>query len=161
MSDRDWDKEMAKIDKQLAELPEDRVAVTPPASGRGSSPGPAGGTRAPAGPLAKPTGRLSRVMLWTRVLVALALVVVAMFWPYPAICGSGLANYLGVVTLGVLAGTWSAVGTWKHRAGRLHILSLVVVLCGLVLGAREVLPRAGIGIPTAERPATWGCPLGG
>ncbi|HEX3159654.1 MAG TPA: hypothetical protein VHQ45_14135 [Gemmatimonadaceae bacterium] len=163
MSERDWDKEMAKIDKQLAQLPDDPAAIAPAASGRSASPGPAAGGRAvPGGAAAPPTPRrLSRVMLWARVLVAVALAALALLWPYPAVCGSGLANYLGVVTLVVLAGIWAAMGTWKHRAARLHVLSLAVVLCGLVLGAWEVLPRTGVGIPTAERPATWGCPVGG
>ena len=120
MSERDWDKEMAKIDKQLAQLPDDPAAIAPAASGRSASPGPAAGGRAVPGGAAAPTaGRFSRVMLWARVLVAVALAALALLWPYPAVCGSGLANYLGVVTLVVLAGGGAAMGTWKHRAAHM------------------------------------------
>jgi putative flippase GtrA len=96
-------------------------------------------------------------MLWARVLLAVALGVGVLFWPYDARCGAGLAGLLAVIALIVLAGVWSAVWTWRHRAGRLHLVSLAVVLWGLALGAREVLPRTGVGLPSMDRPAIWAC----
>jgi hypothetical protein len=52
---------------------------------------------------------------------------------------------------------WSAVGTWRHRLGLAHVASLLVVIWGMVLGAREVLPRIGYAVPTAVRAAGWSC----
>jgi len=59
----------------------------------------------------------------------------------------------GVAVLGL----WSAVGTWRHRLALAHVASLLVVGWGLVLGAREILPRLGYAIPTAERSVGWRC----
>jgi hypothetical protein len=52
---------------------------------------------------------------------------------------------------------WSAVWTWRHRAARGHVLSLLIVLWGIILGAMEVLPRTGYALPSDSHPATWTC----
>jgi hypothetical protein len=80
-----------------------------------------------------------------------------LFWPYPNRCGVGLAGYLGAVAAVSIGGAWSAVWTWRHRAGAAHVLSLLLVLWGLVLGAIEVLPRIGYAIPTLAHPPIWTC----
>ena len=81
-----------------------------------------------------------------------------MFWPWPAQCGGPLIGFTAATGAVALLGVWSAVGTWRHRLGLAHVASLLVVVWGLVLGAREVLPRAGYAIPTAERSEGWSCP---
>ena len=45
------------------------------------------------------------------------------------------------------AASGASVWTWRHRAARAHVLSLLLVLWGLVLGAIEVLPRVGYAKP--------------
>jgi len=90
-------------------------------------------------------------------LLAVALAVGVGFWPYPVRCGALLAGYLAVVAAVIGAGVWSSIWTWRHRTARAHLLSLLIVVWGLVLGAMEVLPRAGYAIPTAAHPAAWRC----
>ena len=46
----------------------------------------------------------------------------SLFWPYGSRCGAGLAGYLGAVAVVIAGGVWSAVWTWRHRAGRAHTL---------------------------------------
>jgi len=165
MADRDWDKELAKIDKQLASLSDEQL-VTPPAkpapSGRQPS-APAARAPAPAKESAKGTAeaRGSKTTttfgVYARLTLSVALGVAMVIWPYPARCGVGLAAYLAAVVVVVSSGIWSAVWAWRHRAARAHTLSLLLILWGLVLGSIEVLPRVGYAVPTALHPAAWAC----
>lgn len=79
------------------------------------------------------------------------------FWPYEARCGAGLFGYLAALGVLLAAGTWSAVWSWRHRSPRAHVLSLLLMLWGGTLAAREVLPRVGYAIPTEAHPASWMC----
>ena len=54
------------------------------------------------------------------------------------------------MTAVIASGLWSSVWTWRHRAGKSHTLSLLVVLWGLVLGSIEVLPRIGYAKPDSR-----------
>jgi hypothetical protein len=92
-----------------------------------------------------------------RLLLATALGIGMIFWPYSARCGTGLIGYLGAVGVLMGAGVWSAVWTWRHRSSSAHVLSLLIILWGGVLAAQEVLPRAGYAIPTEAHPASWWC----
>lgn len=153
MSERDWDAELRKIDEQMARVP----AAPPPSAGAPSAaPGGTAPARVPSLPAAPGAGT-SSVGVYARLTLATALAVGIVFWPYAARCGFGLAGYLGAVTTVVVAGAWSAVWTWRHRAARAHTLSLLLVLWGLVLAAIDVLPRVGYAIPTNAHPATWSC----
>ena len=69
----------------------------------------------------------------------------------------GLSSSLGAVAVVIASGVWSAVWTFRHRAGRAHALSLLLVLWGMILGAQEVLPRVGYALPTPQHPAAWYC----
>jgi len=163
----DWDKELAKIDKQLASmsdadllgdqarpaLPAGKAAAVP--AGRPSAkaaPSPAADDHSDGG-----TSGFAKFMLYARVTLAAALGIGMMFWPYDAKCGSGMVLYLGAVAADVVSGTWSAVWSWRHRAARLHTLSLLLILWGLVLGAIDVLPRIGYAKPDLMHPASWVC----
>ena len=44
-----------------------------------------------------------------------------------------------------------------HRTARAHVLSLLLIVWGLLLGAMEVLPRVGYAKADAARPAGWSC----
>ena len=147
---RDWDKELADSDKAIARLPS-----------QGPAPSKAGGVAAPAAagrPMAVAAGgKLAVFTTWLRVGLGVALAVGITQWPYPSACGLNLIMYLGAIGVVAVAGLWSSVSSWRRRLGVAHVLSLLVLLWGLVLAAREVLPRTGY----ARHQRTWSCPTGG
>ena len=164
MADRDWDKEMAKIDKQLASISDEALVGKPVAQT-----GPAG--KAPAAK-ALPAGRAPVAALpsggtveretrgwavYLRLLLSVAAGVALVIWPYDTRCGTGLFGYLGATAIVTASGIWSAVWTWRHRAPRAHTISLLLILWGMVLGTIQVLPRIGYGKPDPQHPATWAC----
>ncbi len=162
MTQRDWEKELAKIDKQLASMPDEALlpAAQPTGTGmpRGVTAAAPRSAGAPLSATASPgTPRKARIWAYTKLAVAVAAGVGVWFWPWPARCGMPL---LGLVVAGSgagLLGIWSAFGTWRHRMGRSHIVSLLVLGSGLALVAREVLPRVGYAEATFDRPARWTC----
>ena len=146
MASTDWNKELAKIDKQLESMSDEALlpaksAATPAA-------------KAEAVAVQQSTTTLG-VML--RLALATALGVGMVFWPYSARCGAGLFGYLAAVGVLMAAGAWSAVWTWKHRSAKAHILSLLLTVWGGTLAATEILPRIGYAIPTEAHPAAWMC----
>jgi hypothetical protein len=146
MPNRDWDKELAKIDSKLESISDEQMF---PSSEAGSPT-----ERAKVVAIQKKTSTLAAV---GRLLLATALGIGIMFWPYSAKCGGGLAGYLAAVSVLGVAGVWSAVWTWRHRTARAHLLSLLLVLWAIVLGAVEILPRAGYAKPTIDHPTGWTC----
>ncbi len=161
MADRDWDKELAKVDKQLASLSDEALLGPPPAT-TGKTGGAAPSAKRGAAPAATPAPATARPTsswgVYARLTLSVAVGVAMLLWPYPARCGLGLAGYLGAVLVVVASGVWSSVWTWRHRAARAHTLSLLLILWGLVLGSIEVLPRVGYGKPDLNHPAAWVCP---
>ena len=156
MADRDWDKELAKVDKQLASLSDDALLGPPPAT-TGKKELPSGKKAPPASAPVAPKST-SSWGVYGRLILSLAVGVAMLLWPYPARCGVGLAAYLGAVGVVVASGVWSSIWTWRHRAARAHTLSLLLILWGLVLGSIDILPRVGYGKPDLNHPATWVCP---
>ena len=142
----DWDRELAKIDRQLESVSDEQLLRAPP-----------GATPVAQQQILVQREKTSTAAALARLFLAVLVGVAILFWPYAARCGAGLAAYLGAVGVVVLAGVWSAIWTWRHRTARAHILSLLVAGWGLLLGAIEVLPRAGYAIPTADHPAAWRC----
>ena len=155
MSDRDWDAEMKKIDREMER-------ASPPSSAAASPP-----SMTPRGPMTTGAPQTSTVTgaprpttgfgVYARLTLAVALGVGIIFWPYAARCDAGLAAYLGAVAALLVSGVWSSIWTWRHRASRAHVLSLLLVVWALVLASIEVLPRVGYAVPTAALPATWSC----
>src|SRR3954463_8809392 len=141
-----WDKELAKIDKQLASMSDADLVAEParPAlpAGKGKAPAPARQSVAASAPADAPSmgGKYATLGLYARFGLSVALGVGMMFWPYDAKCGAGLTLYLAAVAAVIVSGVWSAIWSWRHRAARLHMLSLLLVLWGLVLGGLDVLP---------------------
>jgi len=170
MSDRNWEAELAKIDKQLASVSDEQLlaernAAQAPKSGVTRSPvmdarmGTQGAQAArvaapPSASVAAPDGTWRS---WLKVAVAVAAAAGLMFWPWPARCGLPLIGFTAATGGVALLGLWSAVGTWRHRLGVAHVASVLVTAWGIALGAREVLPRVGYAIPTLERPGQWSC----
>jgi hypothetical protein len=133
---RDWDRELADIDKAMAkQQPAARAAVQ---------------TRA-----ARPVASRRFVALtwfWTGLAILLGLAL--LLWPYDKNCGIRLIFYLGAGGLALLAGVIGAVNSWSHRRGLAHLLSLLVIAWAAVMVLREVLPRAGY----AREARDWTCP---
>ena len=154
---RDWDKELAQIDKLIA---------TGGAAGAGAGaqvpaapPSAAAAPRAARAPAAAPAGpgRRAAFFTWLRLLLGLALGVGITQWPYMRGCGVPLFGYLVAVAGVAVAGLWSAVSSWRSRSALAHTLSVALFCWGGVLAAREVLPRVGY----AKTTANWFCPAGG
>ena len=144
-ADRDWDKELADIDKVIARSP--APSAGPPALPAGQAPA----SRAVA-PV--PGGKRATLWTWTQVILGGLLAVGMTQWPYAHGCGIKLFLYLGAAGLVVVAGLWGSLSSWRRRMGLAHTLAMLVVLTGLVLVAREVLPRVGY----AKQASTWMCP---
>ncbi len=157
MPDRNWDAELAKIDKQLASVSDEQLrAARTPATGNAAK---GGSPRADVSMVA-PAPTISRGRSWTawlKVVIAVVAVLTVVLWPWPARCGVPLIVYTAATGGVVLLGVWSATGTWRHRLGLAHVTSLLVIALAVVLAAREVLPRAGYAIPTELRGQTWIC----
>jgi hypothetical protein len=156
MPERNWDKELAKVDKQLASL-SDEALLVPAGSGKGGAGGAV--SKAPSR-VSADTGDVTGKTPWgmyARLTISVALGVGMLVWPYESRCGFGLAGYLGAVVVVITGGVWSSIWTWRHRASRSHALSLLLILWGLVLGAIEVLPRIGYAKPDPKHPAAWTC----
>lgn len=140
---RDWDKELAEVDRLLNQLPTHREEQQAAASAK----------RTPAAPAAAaPEG--SRLGTWARVALGLLVGIGMPLWPYDHGCGIKLFLYLGGVLTVVVAGVWSGLSSWKRRMGVAHALSQLLVIWGLILAAGVVLPRVGY----AKEAATWFCP---
>jgi hypothetical protein len=144
-AERDWDKELADIDKVIARTPAQSGMPSPVPS----APGQEGrAITAPAG------GRRAALWTWTQVLLGGLLAVGMTQWPYGHGCGIKLFLYLGAAGLVVIAGVWGALSSWRRRMGLAHTLAMLVILSGMTLVAREVLPRVGY----ARQALTWMCP---
>jgi hypothetical protein len=143
----DWDAKLKKIDKQLESISDSALVPAAPKT-------------APPAARAEVAAERAGTRTWgafLRLTLATALGVGILFWPYPTRCGVGLVGYLLAVTAIVAGGIWSSVWTWRHRTARAHVLSLLLVLWGLVLGGIEVLPRVGYAKADLTRPTGWTC----
>jgi hypothetical protein len=147
MAGNDWDAELKKIDKQLESLSDEELLS-------------AGEAKTPAQREKRQVEQreTSTIGVFGRLVLATALGVGMLFWPYAARCGVGLFAYLAATAVVIGAGVWTSVWTWRHRSGKAHLLSLLLIVWGGVLGAIEVLPRVGYAKPTAVHPAYWMCP---
>lgn len=133
---RNWDKELADIDKAIARQP------APP-----TDPGP-GGT-----PPELPRRRfVALTWFWTGLAIILALGLA--IWPYDKLCGIRLIFYVFAAGLALLMGVLGSLASWSYRRGLAHLLSLAVMAWAAVVVAREVLPRVGY----ARQELTWTCP---
>ena len=155
--DKDWDKEMAEVDRLLKRLPN-----ADPTLGRGSQPtarrpavagGSVSGERAAAA--VRPGGG-SRLATWAKVAlgVLVAIGVTPGVWPYSHGCGLRLIFYLVGVATVIATGLWASVASWRRRMGVAHVISQILIVWGVLLMTREVLPRVG----NAKVASLWLCP---
>lgn len=145
--ERDWDKELAEVDRLLNQLPSHREEQVAAQASKRAQPA------ARPGPSAVDVGG-GRIGTWARVGLGLLLGIGMPLWPYDHACGIKLFIYLGGVLTVVVAGVWSSMSSWKRRMGTAHLISQLLVIWGLVLTAQVLLPRFGY----AKTPATWFCP---
>lgn len=139
---KDWERELARIDKQLESVSDSQLF-----------PEKKGATPAQQAQVASDRATATSWPAVLRLALSVVLGVGILFWPYANRCGIGLAGYLVAVAAVAASGVWSAVWTWRHRTGRAHALSILLIVWGLVLGATEVLPRIGY----AKQALTWNC----
>ena len=180
MSDRDWDRELAELDRRLASVPDTPApaAATPPARGtavpttstatspdanrRANATAPAASGRTIGNPA--PAGRRSwraQFALLFRLALGIAVVAALIYWPYSARCGIELGYYLGLVATLAIVGLITSTSAWRHRSSVVHILGLVMLAGAIALAARELLPKVGYAIPSMAHPAGWSCEVGG
>ena len=145
---RDWDKELAEIDRLIASQPAGAAPKPVPAGKGVPPPAPADARALPPAP---PKG--GRWPAWIRAGLGLVLAVAMTQWPYAHACGLGLMLYLGAAGVVVIAGLWTAVSGWRRRSAGAHVLGLLVLASGLALVALEVLPRIGY----AKQQLAWMC----
>lgn len=145
---RDWDKELAAIDRVMAKggAP---AAPAPLVRAGDAAVAPAPRTGSPV------TRRRDLVGVWLKALLAAAGALALAIWPYAHACGTGLYLYLALTAVIVLAGLWVMHASWKHRRPVAHAAGVVILLGALVLVLAQVLPRVGY----AARALSWGCHL--
>ena len=134
---RNWDKELADIDKAIARQPE------PPAPAAG----------AVGRPAAQPSRRFV-ALTWFWTALALILAIALPLWPNDKSCGLRLVFYLGAAGIALLLGVLGALSSWSYRRGLAHLLSLLAIVWAGVMAVREILPRTGY----ARQELTWSCP---
>jgi hypothetical protein len=148
---RNWDKELADIDRVI-----EKQGTAPPGAPPALPPGgaPHSPARIPGATAAPAVAKGSVAKTWFWVGLAVLLAAALPLWPYGKSCGLQLFFYLGAAILALLAGAAGAVHSWRTRRGFAHLISLLVVVVAAVMGVREVLPRVGY----AAEAAAWLCP---
>jgi hypothetical protein len=152
MDSTKWDKQLAQVDRALEGISDE--ALLPDDSAREPSPAT---RKARKQEVKEERHKTTTLGVLARLVLAVALGVGMLFWPYSARCGVGLFGYLGAASMVVVAGVWSSIWSWRHRSGQAHVLSLLLIVWGVVLGATEILPRVGYAVPDAQHPAIWMC----
>lgn len=135
---RNWDKELADIDKAIERQPAPAPAPAPPGAGK---------------PQARPERRfVALAWFWTALAVILA--VALPLWPNDKSCGLRLVFYLGAAGIAMLMGVLGAWSSWSYRRGLAHLLALLAIAWVGIMVAREILPRTGY----ARDALNWTCP---
>jgi hypothetical protein len=151
--DRDWDRELAKIDKLMGADPP--PAAAPPVVQRGAPARdtPAVSPRSAAVPSpVGPTPR-SALRVWAWTLLGPLGAVGLWLWPYARGCGLMLGVYLVGVTAVLGAALVTLRSAWLHRRGVALTIGIVTLVAALALAAAEVLPRVGY----AAHALQWSC----
>lgn len=153
--ERDWDRELAKIDKLMG--PE---SAAPPPRSAGQLPAPSD-----AAPMARPAERASRapaqvapvagggLRVWLTTLLAPIGITGLAIWPYPMACGTGLWVYMVGVLAVVGASLMTMRAAWQHRRGVAMSVGILSLIASLALAAMIVLPRVGY----AAASLSWSC----
>ena len=147
MVDNDWSTKLKKIEREFEGLPPEPSPAFKKMQSEEER-----RAQERAQQRAAMIGASARLILVFMLFVALAI------WPYANECGSGLFGYLGTKAVIVAGGLWVAFTTWRARLARMHALSLLIVLVGLILIAVDVLPRIGYASVDPKNPPQLWCP---
>lgn len=148
--ERNWDKELAEVDRLIAGLG-GQPAAPPPVSQR-AAPGAAGVLTEQRA--AQNRRETLRTWLWF-VLAAGLGAALQWWWPYSRACGWPLYGYLGAVGVFGVAAAWSTIQSWRTRSVVAHFLSVGLLFWATALGATEVLAREGY---LQQSQYSWRCP---
>lgn len=149
---RDWDKEMAEIDKIIAKTPA-QGAREPGSQGARGGPAALPAPQRAAAPPAIRSGR-EGLVTWVKVFLGVGVAAaVALAWPYAHVCGIPLYGYLAAAGGVALVGLWGVVASWQSRKALAHMLSLLAMLTGVVLVGKVLLDRTNY----PKQPSTWTC----
>jgi hypothetical protein len=102
--------------------------------------------------------RAAMIGAGARLVLVFALFGALIIWPYANNCGAGWFGYVGTEAVIVAGGLWVAFTTWRYRLPKMHALSLLIILVGLVLIAAQVLPRTGYASIDPKNPPQMWCP---
>ena len=149
---RDWDKEMAEIDKIIASGKSAPAPAPPGVPARA-------GQAAPAAPVRQATGTTvtrgrDKLGVWLRTLIGGGGAVALQLWPYAKGCGTMLYLYMASALAIALLGVWAMRGAWVHRRGVAHVGGLLVFMAGITFAAIQLLERTSY----AAVPLSWNCP---
>src|SRR5207248_2550792 len=120
--DRNWDKEMAEVDRLLQKLPD-----ADPTLGRGGEPTvrrPAvarGSVSAPGATLRSSGGGWLATWVKVGLGVLVAVGTAPGVWPYSHGCGLRLIFYLVGVATVIATGVWASVASWRRHMGFAHV----------------------------------------
>lgn len=146
MADNDWSTQLKKIEREFEGLPPEPSPAFKKLQSEEER-------------RAQERAKQRRAMIgsWARLILVFALFAALVMWPYANDCGGGLFSYIGVKAVIVAGGLWVAFTTWRARLPKMHILSLLVALVGLVLIAGDVLPRTGYATVDPKHPPQLWC----
>jgi hypothetical protein len=131
---RDWDKELAAIDKVMAKGGAAPAGVPAQRGGGAVASAPAPG---------RALSRRTVFTTWVRAALGILVAAAVLQWPYAHRCGLGLMLYLGAAGMVAVAGAWTMIVSWHRRQGWAHFVGLGIFLGGLALVATVLLPRMG------------------
>ncbi len=155
-SSRDWDRDLAKIDRQIGSMSDADLLAAAQAEKVARKE-----TALPAGDAFPTTARTARTPgkwgVYLRVAMSLTLAIGLLFWPYSTHCGAGLFGYLLAAFMTSVTGAWGGIFSWKVRMPVMHVLSILLFAWGAVMGSMEILPRIGYAVASESHPATWFC----
>jgi hypothetical protein len=148
---RDWDKELAEIDKLMG-------APAPSAQGKGvaqpvarQSEGASRPGQTVAPQASRP--RIRPVTLWLITLLGPIGAAGLAIWPYPKACGISLGVYLVGLLAVWGASIWAMRTAWAAQRAAAMVIGVLTLIASLTLVALEVLPRVGY----ARTSLTWTC----
>lgn len=161
---RDWDREMADIDKAIERQQSAPPPAAPPVAPARSPVSLPPVTARPDATIVRPAGagpgaahapvrRRSVAFTWLRTGLAVVLGAALSIWPYPKACGLELVFYFGAAGITVLVAIWAALASWSYRRGFAHLVALLVLVWAGVAIVAEVLPRIGY----ARQQLAWAC----
>ncbi len=147
MADNDWSTQLKKIEREFEGLPPE---PSPAFKKMQSEEERRAQERAQQ--------RVAMIGAGARLILVFALFGALTIWPYANDCGWGFFGYIGAEAVIVAGGLWVAFTTWRARLPKMHTLSLLIILVGLILIAAEVLPRTGYASVDPQHPPQLWCP---